>query len=296
MEKHYTAMKRPQEDVADDDGALPLPPLSPKETDLNKKSPDALASGYKEKADVLSPVAVSPKEEKRFYVDQDANEDAIIDSLDDEEQAATKRPCAVQKGGEATRSLPLVEMQGNELSRAKRQKRIFIAAYIVMLFLVLVGLIAIIIVLVSGDGDDEASQESPNLASTETPTVAASAPTTNPSLVAGTSQLTDLLKDPVESWTFQVSSDGIESSAILQGNGVFLTPDGKHLVVTSASAIITCLNATNGEFEWDYHSQEPSGYIITRTHGGVAFSAENAMASYMVFAVADNENSFNSRR
>jgi hypothetical protein len=116
-------------------------------------------------------------------------------------------------------------------------------------------------------------------------------------VVLGVSQAgaQDLLASPVEYWTNQIlPNNPANSPAVLKGNGVFLTPDGKHLISSSVGGILNSFDAWSGIFEWQYDPLSAMDGIV-RTHSSVVFSTDNAMEPYMVYSIVENENSDNAR-
>jgi hypothetical protein len=106
---------------------------------------------------------------------------------------------------------------------------------------------------------------------------------------AGAQDAVNPLRDsPLLIWTKDIGN------GVLQGNGVFLTPNGNHLIATSEFGAVTCLDALTAETVWEYVPSSVEGSIV-RSRSGVAFTTENALEPYMVYSVDDNENSINSR-
>jgi hypothetical protein len=104
-------------------------------------------------------------------------------------------------------------------------------------------------------------------------------------------QLSDLLPNPEILWVNQIiPSNPTNSPGVLKGNGVFLTPDGMHLISTSVGGTVTSFGAANGEFEWEYDPPAADG-VTARTHSGITFTTEAAAEPYMVYSVVDNDNS-----
>jgi outer membrane protein assembly factor BamB len=106
-------------------------------------------------------------------------------------------------------------------------------------------------------------------------------------------QLSDLIA-PTLAWSNQIiPSSPTNSPGVLRGNGVYLTPDGMHLIATSVGGTVNSFNAATGVFEWEYDPPAVDGAIV-RTHSGIAFTTEAASEDYMVYSIVDNENSLNS--
>lgn len=97
-----------------------------------------------------------------------------------------------------------------------------------------------------------------------------------------------LLETPTKLWSATLFPDvDLGSVEIEAGNGVFMAPDGKHALVTTVGATIYAFNAYTGEQAWVYQPEAISN-TIARSHCGVVFDPS---ATYMVYAVVDNENS-----
>jgi outer membrane protein assembly factor BamB len=105
-----------------------------------------------------------------------------------------------------------------------------------------------------------------------------------------TAQLSDLLDIPLLSWSNQIiPANPSNSPGVLRGNGVYLTPDGMHLIATSVGGIVTSFDAASGDFEWEYEEPAVNG-AITRSYSGIAFTTEAAAEPYMVYSIVDNKN------
>jgi outer membrane protein assembly factor BamB len=118
-------------------------------------------------------------------------------------------------------------------------------------------------------------------------TVLAAACTTQ---VAGQEELPPLFSDPVKLWETQLAADvNLGPTDILEGNGVFMGPDGSTAYVATLGATVYAFNAYTGAQLWTYQP-EVIGTSITRSHSGLSFGPT---ADYMVYSVVDNENSLN---
>ena len=67
------------------------------------------------------------------------------------------------------------------------------------------------------------------------------------------------------------------------GNGVFLTPSEKSVIVTSRSGSVTSLNARTGKAEWTYTPPAEIG-PSWECKSGVSFSADG---TFFVYAISD---------
>jgi len=104
------------------------------------------------------------------------------------------------------------------------------------------------------------------------------------------SVLEDLLSEPDTLWTAQILPDAdLGSVNIEAGNGVFMAPDGKHIIVTTVGATVYAYNAYNGVKKWHYQP-EAVGSSIARSHSAITFAPSG---DFMVYSVVDNENSLN---
>ena len=74
----------------------------------------------------------------------------------------------------------------------------------------------------------------------------------------------------------------------MKDNGVFLSPDGKHLVATTVSGSVSFFDAKSGKLEKTYDPPSAAGDIV-RSHSGIAFTTENSDEKYMVYSIVENE-------
>lgn len=98
-----------------------------------------------------------------------------------------------------------------------------------------------------------------------------------------------LLFTPLELWSNQVFSTVSTEVGVGKGNGVTLSPDGAHVIVTSIGGTVTSFSSLDGQVEWEYEPPQPAGGIV-RSHSQAVFTT-NATVPYMVYAVVENENS-----
>lgn len=70
------------------------------------------------------------------------------------------------------------------------------------------------------------------------------------------------------------------------GNGVFLSPDQRTLMVTSADGTITALNATSGSTIYTYKPAMNGAYPVFCT-SGISFGISRDIGEFAVYAVSD---------
>lgn len=88
--------------------------------------------------------------------------------------------------------------------------------------------------------------------------------------------------DPTLLWQGRTTED--TSAGVLEGNGVYLSPDNRMIVSTSSDGTLRAFEPTTGEIIWSY-VPDNLGFAI-RCWSGVTFSYRGS-SPYMVYAVAD---------
>lgn len=93
-----------------------------------------------------------------------------------------------------------------------------------------------------------------------------------------------LLAEPVQVWRQEIvpSVDG-RDAGVMKDNGCKLTPDGKHLVVTSSGGTVTSFDALSGELEWEYNPPQGDATSISSA-SQVVFTTSGASTPYMVYS------------
>jgi outer membrane protein assembly factor BamB len=91
----------------------------------------------------------------------------------------------------------------------------------------------------------------------------------------------EYLDDPVLLWTNFTSNNLF---GLGEGNGIFMSPDGKMLVSTSVDATVRAFDPLTGTIIWTY-KPDSVGFPI-RCFGGLTFNYQ-AANPYMVYAIAD---------
>lgn len=92
-----------------------------------------------------------------------------------------------------------------------------------------------------------------------------------------------LLETPEELWSESV---GTLTSGIYKGNGVFLTPDGATAIAITDEGVLSAFDAESGSALWTY-TPDAVGDSAVKSASGITFTTDNALTSYMVFAVTD---------
>ena len=88
--------------------------------------------------------------------------------------------------------------------------------------------------------------------------------------------------DPTVVWQARTTDD--TSAGVLQGNGIYLSPDNKMIVSTSSDGSLRAFDPASGAILWTY-VPDNLGFAI-RCFSGVTFSYKGARP-YMVYAIAD---------
>lgn len=79
-----------------------------------------------------------------------------------------------------------------------------------------------------------------------------------------------------------------QTHSILNGNGIFISPDDSLTVVTQKNGVITAFDTLTGDNLWSFSPPSNSGMPIS-CQGGAVFSTEGT-SSYIVYSVVDNRN------
>lgn len=93
-----------------------------------------------------------------------------------------------------------------------------------------------------------------------------------------------LLDSPLQLWRKEImpTVSGREAG-VKKDNGCKLTPDGKHLIVTSSGGTVTSFDAITGDVEWEYNPPQGDATSIACA-SQIVFTTENAPTPYMVYS------------